>query len=230
LSDIPGEAEQVHLFSNPGKFIDLNVLSQIYTWILAAVLISILVLRPKKEVLTRTTKVWFKRIWSPFIAYSVYFAIAYVMAYSAMELGGESGWLLQASDHFGDFNMNGVLAAGLVAAFGAGYIWVAGSLGMFGAIVGGSETGSNVLFMRIQSTTAKEIGLSSSEFLTMFGGHGAAGGVASAITPSKINNAVATIGEGAELEAEVMRKLILVTVVLTIIINVMTGIFVSLSI
>jgi lactate permease len=229
LSDIPGEAEQVHLFSNTGKFIDMNVLSQIYTWIFIAVLISIVVLRPKREVLTRTTKVWLQRIWSPFVAYSVYFAIAYVMAYSAMELGGESGWFLQATEHFDDFNMNGVLAAGLVAAFGAGYIWVASSLGLFGAIVGGSETGSNVLFMKIQSSTAKEIGLSSGEFMTMYGGHGAAGGVASAITPSKINNAVATIGEGAELEAEVMRKLLLVTVVLTIIINVMTGIFVSLS-
>ena len=136
--------------------------------------------------------------------------------------------MLEPNEHFGDFNMNGVLAAGLAASFGVGYIWVAGSLGLFGAIVGGSETGSNVLFMKIQSTTAKDIGLSSGEFLTMFGGHGAAGGVASAITPSKINNAVATIGEGPELEAEVMRKLLLVTVVLTIIINVMTGIFVSL--
>jgi lactate permease len=230
LSDIPGEIEQIHLFSNPGKFIDLNVLSQIYTWILVAVLISILLLRPKREVLERTTKIWFRRIWSPFMAYSVYFAIAYVMAYSAMELGGVSGWLLQPTEHFGDFNMNGVLAAGLAAAFGVGYIWVAGSLGLFGAIVGGSETGSNVLFMKIQSATAKDIGLSSGEFLTMFGGHGAAGGVASAITPSKINNAVATIGEGSELEAEVMRKLLMVTVVLTIVINVMTGIFVTLSI
>jgi lactate permease len=64
----------------------------------------------------------------------------------------------------------------------------------------------------------------------MFGGHGAAGGVASAITPSKINNAVATIGEGPELEAVVMRKLLVVTVVLTIIINVMTGIFVTLNV
>jgi lactate permease len=232
LSDIPGEFEQVHLFSNPGMFVDLDVLSQVYTWILIAVLISIAFIRPSKEVLTRTTTVWFRRIWSPFVAYSVYFAIAYVMAYSAMELGGVSGWRLVPSEHFDDFNMNGVLAAGLAAAFGTGYLWIASSLGLFGAIVGGSETGSNVLFMKIQYSTATsaEVGLSDSQFLTMFGGHGAAGGVASAITPSKINNAVATIGEGPELEAEVMRKLLVITIVLTIIINVMTGIFVSLNV
>ncbi len=232
LSGIPGEVEQVHLFSNPGKFVDFNMLSQIYTWILVAVIISILILRPKRETLKRTTTVWFQRIWSPFIAYSVYFAIAYVMAYSAMELGGESGWFLQPTDKFDDFNMNGVLAACLAAAFGAGYLWIASSLGLFGAIVGGSETGSNVLFMKIQHSTATsaEVGLTNDQFLTMYGGHGAAGGVASAITPSKINNAVATIGEGPELEAEVMRKLLAVTVVLTIIVNIMTGIFVTLNI
>ncbi len=232
LSDIPGELEQVHLFSNPGKFVDLDVLSQVYTWILIAVLVSIALIRPSRAVLTRTTTVWFRRIWSPFIAYSVYFAIAYVMAYSAMELGGVSGWRLVETEHFDDFNMNGVLAAGLAAAFGTGYLWIASSLGLFGAIVGGSETGSNVLFMKIQYSTATsaEVGLSDSQFLTMFGGHGAAGGVASAITPSKINNAVATIGEGPELEAEVMRKLLLVTILLTVIINVMTGIFVGLNV
>ena len=67
------------------------------------------------------------------------------------------------------------------------------------------------------------------EFLTAFGGHGAAGGVASAITPSKINNAVATIGEGPALEADVMRKLLVVTILITVLINLMTGLFVKLG-
>jgi len=231
LNGLPGAAEQVHLFSNPGKFVDLNVLSQIYTWIFVAIVITIAMLRPKREVVVRTTRVWLKRIWSPFMAYSVYFAIAYVMAYSAMELGGESGWKLIPTEHFGDYNMNGVLAAGLAAAFGAGYLWIASSLGLFGAVVGGSETGSNVLFMKIQysTLTSDKVGLNDAEFLTAFGGHGAAGGVASAITPSKINNAVATIGEGPALEAEVMRKLLVVTVLITVLINLMTGLFVKMG-
>ncbi len=231
LNDLPGASEQVHLFSNFGKFVDLNVLSQIYTWIFVAIIITIIVLRPRKDVLARTTKVWLKRIWSPFIAYSVYFAIAYVMAYSAMELGGESGWKLLPTSHFADYNMNGVLAAGLVAAFGAGYLWIASSLGLFGAIVGGSETGSNVLFMKIQysTLTSDKVGLNDAEFLTAFGGHGAAGGVASAVTPSKVNNAVATIGEGPALEAEVMRKLLAVTIAITVLINLMTGLFIWLG-
>jgi lactate permease len=231
LNDLPGTSEQVHLFSNIGKFVDLNVLSQIYTWIFVAIVITIALLRPKREVLTKTTKVWFKRIWSPFMAYSVYFAIAYVMAYSAMTLGGASGWKLIPTEYYSDFNMNGVLAAGLAAAFGAGYLWIASSLGLFGAVVGGSETGSNVLFMKIQysTLTSDKVGLTDSQFLTAFGGHAAAGGVASAITPSKINNAVVTIGEGPALEADVMRKLLVVTVLITVIINLLTGLFVKIG-
>jgi lactate permease len=113
-------------------------------------------------------------------------------------------------------------------------MWIASSLGLFGAIVGGSETGSNVLFMNVQYETANQVGIIGSDgvindkFMAMYGGHGVAGGVASAITPSKVNNAVVTIGEGPEMEAQVMSKLLLVTIVLTVVINLLTGALVML--
>ena len=87
---------------------------------------------------------------------------------------------------------------------------------------------------RVQYETAGQVGilgeggLINDKFMAMYGGHGVAGGVASAITPSKVNNAVVTIGEGPDMEAQVMGKLLVVTIVLTVVINVMTGIFVSL--
>jgi lactate permease len=230
LADLPGDWEVIKVAEN--KAVDLNILAQIYTWILIAIVISIAYLKPKREVLTNTNKVWVKRIWSPFIAYSVFFAIAYVMAYSAMRM--QNGAIVP-SEHFDDLNMNVVMAAGLAAAFGTGYMWVSSSLGLFGAIVGGSETGSNVLFMNVQYNAADQVGMLDSsggmindKFMAMYGGHGVAGGVASAITPSKVNNAVVTIGEGAEMEALVMRKLLVVTIALVVVINVMTGIIVSL--
>lgn len=229
LSDLPGDLEVIRVAEN--KAVDLNILSQIYTWILVAIVISIAYLRPKRRVLAATNKVWARRIWSPFIAYSVFFAIAYVMAYSAMVMNdGE----IVRGDHFDDLNMNVVMAAGLAAAFGTGYMWISSSLGLFGAIVGGSETGSNVLFMNVQYQTAGQVGILgpdgmiNDKFMAMYGGHGVAGGVASAITPSKVNNAVVTIGEGPEMEATVMRQLLVVTIALTVVINVMTGILVSL--
>ncbi len=228
LADLPGDWEVIKVAEN--KVVDLDILAQIYTWILVAILISIAYLRPKREVLAATNRVWMRRIWSPFIAYSVFFAIAYVMAYSAMRMADGA---IVPSDDFDDFNMNVVMAAGLAAAFGTSYMWIASSLGLFGAIVGGSETGSNVLFMNVQYETAGQVGILggsgviNDKFMAMYGGHGVAGGVASAITPSKVNNAVVTIGEGPEMEALVMSKLLMVTIVLMVVINVMTGIFVS---
>lgn len=229
LADLPGDLEIIQVADN--KVVDLNILAQIYTWILVAILVSIAYLRPKRQVLTSTNKVWIKRIWSPFIAYSVFFAIAYVMAYSAMVMNDGN---IEKGAYFDDFNMNVVMAAGLAAAFGTGYMWISSSLGLFGAIVGGSETGSNVLFMNVQYQTAGQVGILGpggtidNKFMAMYGGHGVAGGVASAITPSKVNNAVVTIGEGPEMEAAVMRQLLVVTIALTVVINVMTGILVSL--
>ena len=228
LADLPGEWEQIRIWGNRDP-VDLDIFAQIYTWILVAIIISILYLRPKREVLHRTNSVWIRRIWSPFIAYSVFFAIAFVMAYSAMELDG--GDLVEGA-YFDKYNMNVVMAAGLAAVFGTAYMWISSSLGLFGSVVGGSETGSNVLFMNVQYETAGQVGIHDGQindsFMAMYGGHGVAGGVASAITPSKVNNAVVTIGEGREMEAAVMRKLLMVTIALTVVINVMTGIFVSL--
>ncbi|NIP34309.1 MAG: hypothetical protein GWN18_05175, partial [Thermoplasmata archaeon] len=98
LADLPGDWEVIKVAEN--KVVDLNILAQIYTWILVAILISIAYLRPKREVLAKTNKVWIRRIWSPFIAYSVFFAIAYVMAYSAMVMEGGA---IVRGDHFDDF-------------------------------------------------------------------------------------------------------------------------------
>jgi lactate permease len=227
LADLPGEWEQIQIWDNRPP-VDLDILAQVYTWILVAIIISILYLRPKREVLRRTNGMWIRRIWSPFIAYSVFFAIAFVMAYSGMDL--VDGKLEEGADYY-EYNMNVVLAAGLAAAFGTAYMWISSSLGLFGSVVGGSETGSNVLFMEVQYETAGQVGIHDGQindsFMAMYGGHGVAGGIASAITPSKVNNAVVTIGGGREMEAAVMRKLLMVTIALTVVINVMTGIFVS---
>jgi lactate permease len=224
LKELPGSAEIVKIWDN--KPIDLDILSQIYFWIFIAILISIVVLRPTKAQLTKTSKTWLKRMWSPFLAYSIYFCISYVMAFSAMETVGVN--LMKTGD-FGQYNMNNILGATLAAAFGIGYIFVAPTLGLFGAVVGGSETGSNVMFLGIQQKASVNIGLKFDQFMTIYGAHAAAGGIASAITPAKINNATATIGETAKLESEIMRKHMVIAIALTIVVSIMTAAFVSIG-
>jgi len=126
--------------------------------------------------------------------------------------------------------MNVVLGETLASVFGVGYVFVAASLGLFGAIVGGSETTSNVLFYNIQKTATTNIGVGSAGFMTVYGSHGVAGGIASAVTPAKINNAVVTIDAGKETESIIMRKHLMVAILLTIATGILTGILVNLGV
>jgi lactate permease len=151
------------------------------------------------------------------------------MADSAMQI--VNGQLVQGDlAVFNQLNMNVILGSTLATVFGAGYIFVAASLGLFGAIVGGSETSSNVLFLNIQRTAATNVGLSNNSFMTVYGSHAVAGGVASAVTPAKINNAVVTIDESHQTESLIMRKHLIIAVLLTIATGILAGVLVNLGI
>jgi lactate permease len=140
----------------------------------------------------KATSVWLKRFIGPFLSYSLYLCIADVVANSAKTI---ANGILGPSQSYNALNMNVVLGSTLAAIFGAGYIFVAASLGLFGAVVGGSETSSNILFLKIQRTAAQDVHLTNAQFVTVYGSHAVAGGRASAITPAKTNNAVVTIDE-----------------------------------
>jgi lactate permease len=225
LSGILGDLEIVTIFAD--QKVDLDVFSQIYTWIFVAVLFSLFTLRVTKNQAKSAVVLWLKRFVGPFLAYSLYFCIAFVMAFSAMEI--VNGVLTPSTFH-SELNMNIVLGSTLAVVFGSGYIFVAASLGLFGAIVGGSETSSNVLFLNIQRTAAYNIGLGDRDFMTVYGSHAVAGGIASAVTPAKINNAVVTINAPRKIESLIMRKHIVVAMLLTIATGVLTGLFVNLGI
>jgi lactate permease len=153
------------------------------------------------------------------------------MAWSAMQVVlGQAGSALVPGAFFQGWNMNIVVGATLAALFGGAYGFVSPVLGLFGAVVGGSETGSNVLFMKIQQKACADVGFSDKQFMTVYGAHAAAGGVASAITPAKITNAVATIGEGKRLEAQIMRRHMAIALLMTVGVGILTGIFVALAI
>ena len=225
LSNVLGGLEKVRIFAD--QVVDFDFLSQIYTWIFVATLVSVFTLKPSKEQAKRALGVWVRRFWGPFLTFGLYFSVSFVMAYSAMEVVSD---VLVPSGAFGVLNMNVILGTTLASVFGAGYVFVAASLGLFGAIVGGSEASSNVLFMKIQHTASENVGLSSDGFLTVYGSHAVAGGIASAVTPAKINNAVVTIDAGKDTEALIMRKHLVVAVLMTVATGILTGILVNLGV
>jgi lactate permease len=223
LSTLPGNLNGIILFANIK--VNLKIFTQVYTWIFVAVLVSILTLRPSKRQIKNAAGTWARRFVGPFLAYSLYFCIAYVMAWSAMTVGSNGLEPVSLQQ-----NMNYILGTTLASIFGSGYVFVAASLGLFGAVVGGSETSSNVLFMGVQRTAATNVGLNDTGFMTAYGSQAVAGGIASAITPAKINNAVVTIDESHATESLIMRKHLIVAILLTVITGILTGIFVSLGI
>jgi lactate permease len=210
---------------------DFDAFVQPYAWIFLATILSLPILKPTWQQLRRTMELWIKRVWPPFIAYSFFFGVAYVMAWSAMI--ASNGRLIPTPE-FASMNMNNVVGLTLAAVFGPLYVYVAPWLGLFGAVVGGSEASSNVMFFPIQHKAAEVVGLTnpgenSSAFMTLYGSHANGGGIASAITPSKINNAVATIGADAKLESSIMRSHVPVVLAITFIVGVITAIFVMLG-
>jgi lactate permease len=224
LAGLPGTREVIPFYANEKA--DLNLLSAIYTWILASIVIALPFLRPTRAQLAATTRLWLKRAWGPFLAYAISFSIAYVYLFSAKHVVGAE---LVASEFYKASNMNVVLGTTLAAIFGAGYVFVAASLGLFGAVVGGSEASSNVMFYQIQREAATRVALTEAQFMTVYGAHAVAGGVASAITPAKVNNAVATIAAGTDVESQVMRKHLVIVILLTIATGILTGLFATLA-
>jgi len=217
------------IFDRP---LDFDALAQVYTWIFAATILSLPILKPTRQQLRKTLNLWTRRILQPFLAYALFFGVAYVMAWSAMTI---SNGKLVPTPEFAVLNMNNVVGLTLAATFGAMFVFVAPWLGLFGAVVGGSEASSNVMFFPIQHKAAEGIGLTeagqnSSAFMTIYGSHANGGGIASAITPSKINNAAATIGAEAKLESEILRSHVPLVLVITFVVGLMTALFIALGI
>jgi len=206
LSSLPGELEVIHVGAQK---VDLDTLSQIYTWIFIASGISYFTLRPKREELARTRSVWMKRMPINVAISIIFFSLAWVMAGSSI---------------------NRVLGDTFTMVFGSAYIYAAASLGYIGAIAAGSETTSSILFYKIQRAAATNLNLGEKGFMTLFASHGVAGGVASAVTPSKIASSVNTIAAGKEVESIIMRRNLLISIIILVLVAAMAGILISLQV
>lgn len=222
LSNLLGNKEVIHVFADKKE--DLNILSNVWFWIMVTCFLSILILRPSSQQLKNAFFLWFKRIWGPFLAYSLFFAVAFIMAWSAMEVVNGK---LVPSQYFKTYNMDIIIAKFLADSLGPLYPISAPFLGLIGTFVGGSATASNVLFAKIQwEATLTTVGAQA--FMWIYAAHSIGGGIASAITPAKITNAAATIGVAGKEEGEFIKAVIIPVVVMTIISGIMTLIFIHL--
>jgi len=189
-----------------GKPIMTRMLWNAYTWVVISTLLAIPFIKPTREQWKDIGTKWLKRAPRPVFSAAIFFAIAYVMTYSGYIPEG-SIWKLANSDN----NMLSILATSSSEFFQGLYPAAAGFLGLLGGFVTGSEASAIALLAKFNLLTSKILSV---DALIVTAGLAMAGGLASVISPAKLQNAAATI-DSLGTESKVIRIVIPVALVLT---------------
>ncbi len=188
---IPGSPEKIRLFW------------QAYFWILVSTVLAFPFLKPSRAQLAVSWKKWIKRAPRPVFAAGIFFAIAFIINHS----GKGADWKLVDQTH----NMVYVVASASAGMFGKMYPLIAPFLGLLGGFISGSETSSIAMLTALHLTTAQKIGAIG---FVIAAASGIGGGLASVISPAKLQNAAASIDKIGE-ESKVIRTMFVISIVIT---------------
>jgi len=193
LPIIPGVPEKIRFFW------------QAYFWIMASSVLAFPFLKPTRAVLRATGRKWLKRAPRPVFAAAIFFAIAFVINHS----GKDAAWQLVDPGR----NMVHILADAAAAAFGRLYVAVAPFLGLLGGFISGSESSSIAMLTPLHLAAAAKIGAAG---LVVAAASGIGGGLASVISPAKLQNAAASIDRIGE-EAKVIPATFVISLIITVV-------------
>ncbi len=194
----------------PGRPEKVRLLWQAYFWILVSTLLALPLLRATKGHLTTSLRKWGKRAPRPVLAAAVFFALAYVLNHSGKGLD----WKLVVPEQ----NMIVVIANASAAFFQKAYPAVAPFLGLLGGFISGSEASSLAMLTKLHLNTAEKIGAVG---LVLAAASGIGGGLASVISPAKLQNAAAAIDRIGE-ESKVIPVCFVISIVITVVCALMT--------
>lgn len=194
----------------PGSPERLRIFWQAYFWIMVSTALALPLLRPTPAQLLVSFRKWLKRAPRPVLAAAVFFAIAYVINHS----GKSVEFVLNDPS----LNMIQVIASASAAGFGRLYPIISTFLGLLGGFISGSEASSIAMLTGLHLSTAEKIGASG---LLIAAASGIGGGLASVISPAKLQNAAASIDRIGE-EVHVIRVTLIISLVITSVAAVMT--------
>ena len=194
----------------PGAPEKMRVFWQAYFWLLVSTFLALPFLKTNKAQLNVSFQKWIKRAPRPMLASAIFFAIAFIINHS----GKGMDWTLADPNN----NMVVVLADASTAVFGKAYPFIAPFLGLLGGFVSGSETSSIAMFTNLHLSIAEKIGASG---LIIAAVSGIGGGLASVISPAKLQNAAAAIDRIGE-EASVLRVTFVISLIITAVAALMT--------
>lgn len=194
-----------------GRPLDTRALWQAYTWILASTVLSVPFLRPTATQLRETLSVWRKRAPRPVFAAAIFFAIGEVMNMSGYDMAAQA---------FVTPSMVKILAEWSAGFFQGSYGQVVTFIGLFGGFITGSEASTIAMFGKYTLATAKNLDLPLTGLLVMMAGLAFGGGLASVISPAKLQNAAAAIDRIGE-ETKVIRIAFIFALLLTLVTSVL---------
>jgi lactate permease len=197
-------------YPNP---IRTRVFWQAYTLMLIATIVSMPFLKADREVLKRTMSGFKRRAPRPVLAAAIFFAMAEVMNFSGWVIGVSGEWL-NPTDLVNDLDPSNnmiFLLASLTAGLGIAYPMIAPFLGLLAGFISGSETSAIAMFTKYHVETSTIIGANA---LVVSASNGIGGGLASVLSPAKIQNAAAVIDK-IGIEGQVIRYGLVVALLMT---------------
>jgi lactate permease len=201
-----------------GAPLETRALWQAYTWILASTLLSIPFIRPSRAQLAESLSVWLKRAPRPVFSAAIFFAIGEIMNMSGFSM---------ATKTFAVPSMVSVLADYSAQYFSGAYGAVVTSIGLFGGFVTGSEASTIAMFGKYTLATARNLDMDTYGMILIMAGLAFGGGLASVISPAKLQNAAASIDKlGAE--NQVIRTAFVFSLLLTLVTTLFLMLFLKL--
>jgi len=214
----------------PGKPEKMRMLWQAYTWVLVATLLAIPFYRMQKQQLGMAWRKTLRRVPRPAFAAAIYFAVAAVLNHSG-KMAGAAAHAAWSPSPTG-MNMVKVVADACAAGLGQAYSGVAAYLGLLGGFISGSETSSIAMLTKLHfDTVALVFPLATPDklltiSLLVAAVSGIGGGLASVISPAKLQNAAAVI-DRIGMESQVIRATAVISLILVFVAAIMTFIFLA---
>jgi lactate permease len=209
----------ITLGNYPG-IINARLLWQAYTLMLISTLLAIPFFKRDSQVLRNTFSKFMKRAPRPVLAAAIFFAMAEVLNFSGWIAGSGGVWLSPTNPINGLDPTNNMvyLLASATAGLGIAYPLLAPFLGLLAGFISGSETSAIAMFTRYHHETSVLIGANS---MVVGAANGIGGGLASVLSPAKIQNAAAVIDQ-IGIEGEVIKYGAVVAVLMTLATAVLT--------
>lgn len=190
-----------------GSPIDTRALWNAYTWIFVSTILSMAFIRPTAAQLKGTLATWWKRASRPVFSAAIFFAIGEIMNMSGYNM---------ATRAFATDSMVKVLADYSALWFQDAYGVIVAFIGLFGGFITGSEASTIAMFGKYTMTTAKNLNMDMFGIIVVTAGLAFGGGLASVISPAKLQNAAAAIDKLGQ-ENQVIRIAFVFSLILTLV-------------